>query len=85
MAVMAHELGHAQQHENKSILISRRNVLVPAIRFSPTITYLLILIGLIFNASGAFWLGVLFAVAIVLAPRFRQAFRPWLLGGFVTV
>lgn len=66
MAVVAHELGHAQQHENRSILISVRNVLVPAVRFSPTIAYMLIFIGLIFNATGLFWLGIIFYALVVL-------------------
>lgn len=66
MAIIAHELGHAQQHENHSILISMRNFFVPAVRVSPQIAYLLILIGLIFNLAGAFWLGVLFYALMVL-------------------
>ena len=60
MAIVAHELGHAQQHENNSFLISMRNVLVPAARFSPQIAYILIIVGLIFNLVGALWLGILF-------------------------
>ncbi len=60
MAIVAHELGHAQQHENNSVLISMRNVLLPAVRFSPQIAYILILIGFLFNLVGALWLGILF-------------------------
>ena len=60
MAIVAHELGHAQQHENNSALISMRNVLLPAVRFSPQIAYVLIFIGFIFNLVGAIWLGILF-------------------------
>lgn len=66
MAIVAHELGHAQQHENGSLLIKMRNVLLPAVRFSPQIAYLLIIIGLIFNLAGAFQLGVLFFGLVVL-------------------
>lgn len=66
MAIVAHELGHAQQHENKSFLMTMRNVLVPAVRFSPRIAYLLIFIGLIFNLTGAFLLGILFYALVVL-------------------
>ena len=66
MAIVAHELGHAQQHESGSALMSMRNVLVPALRFSPTLSYFLILIGLIFNVTGLFWLGVLFYGLVVL-------------------
>jgi len=66
MAIVAHELGHAQQHENNSILISMRNFLVPAVSLSPRIAYFLIFIGLIFNLAGAFWLGVIFYGLMVL-------------------
>ena len=66
MAIVAHELGHAQQHESGSALMSMRNVLVPALRFSPSLSYFLILIGLIFNLAGLFWLGVLFYGLVVL-------------------
>lgn len=60
MAIVAHELGHAQQHEKNSFLITMRNVLLPAVRFSPMIAYVLIIIGLFFNLIQAFWLGILF-------------------------
>ncbi len=66
MAIVAHELGHAQQHENNSILISMRNFLLPAVSLSPRIAYFLIFIGLIFNLAGAFWLGVIFYGLMVL-------------------
>jgi Zn-dependent membrane protease YugP len=66
MAIVAHELGHAQQHEENSALILMRNFLVPAVSVSPQIAYLLIIIGLIFNLAGAFWLGVIFYGLMVL-------------------
>lgn len=65
MAIVAHELGHAQQHEHNSFLITARNVLVPAVRFSPTIAYILILIGFFFNLVGALWLGIAFYALMV--------------------
>jgi Zn-dependent membrane protease YugP len=40
-------------------------VLVPAIQFSPTIAYLCILIGLLFNFLQLYWLGILFYAAMV--------------------
>jgi Zn-dependent membrane protease YugP len=64
--LVAHELGHAQQHEHNSILISMRNFLLPAVSLSPRIAYFLIFIGLIFNLAGAFWLGVIFYGLMVL-------------------
>jgi Zn-dependent membrane protease YugP len=60
MAVVAHELGHAQQHEENSLLIQLRSFLVPAVQFSPQLAFLLIFIGLIFNMTGVLWLGIAF-------------------------
>ncbi len=66
MAIVAHELGHAQQHAQHSPLIGLRNFLVPAMQISPTISYGLIFAGLIFNFTGLLWLGILFfAVTVV--------------------
>jgi Zn-dependent membrane protease YugP len=60
MAVVAHELGHAQQHEENSPLITMRNILLPAVRFSPQLAYGMILIGLLMNITGLLWLGIIF-------------------------
>ncbi len=65
MAVVAHELGHAQQYAEKSILIQMRSFLVPAMRFSPMISYALILIGLLFRVAGFLELGILFYGVVV--------------------
>ncbi|GAB4524661.1 MAG: zinc metallopeptidase [Anaerolineae bacterium] len=66
MAIVAHELGHAQQYHEKSPLIAMRSFLVPAMRFSPTISYALIFAGLIFNATGLLQIGILFFGVVVL-------------------
>ncbi len=60
MAVVAHELGHAQQHEENSILIQMRNFLLPAVSLSPQLAFGLIFAGLIFQFSGLLWLGIIF-------------------------
>lgn len=60
MAVVAHELGHAQQHEENSVLIQMRSFLLPAVRFSPTVSYLLILAGFFFAITELLWLGIIF-------------------------
>ena len=65
MAIVAHELGHAEQKERASILMTLRNTLVPAIRFSPQLAYICIFIGLIFNFTQLYWLGILFYAAMV--------------------
>src|SRR6185369_4236092 len=65
MAVVAHELGHAQQYAEKSIFIQMRSFLVPAMRFSPMVSYALILIGLLLNIAGFLELGILFYGVVV--------------------
>jgi Zn-dependent membrane protease YugP len=60
MAIVAHELGHAQQHEQNSIFIKMRNVLLPAVKFSPQIAFFCIFIGLFFNILGLFYIGIIF-------------------------
>ncbi len=65
MAVVAHELGHAQQYAEKSIFIQMRSFLVPAMQFSPMISYVLILIGLLLNVTGFLQLGILFYGVVV--------------------
>lgn len=60
MAVAAHELGHVQQYQTKSGLIVLRGFLMPALRFSPTVSYIAIFLGLMFSMTGLLWLGVVF-------------------------
>lgn len=66
MAIVAHELGHAQQYAEKSPLISLRQFLLPAVQLSPNVAYGLILFGLLVQASGLLWLGIIvFGVTVV--------------------
>ena len=66
MAVVAHELGHVQQHQQHSPLITARNFLVPGVQLAPQIGYLMIFIGLFLNITGLIWAGiVLFGVMVV--------------------
>lgn len=60
MAIVAHELGHAQQYATKSPLIAARSFLLPAVRVSPMISYGLIMMGLVFNYVNAIYLGIFF-------------------------
>ena len=60
MAVTAHELGHVQQYQTGSSLIKARSFLLPAIQFSPTIMYISLMMGLLFNMTGLLWVGVAF-------------------------
>jgi Zn-dependent membrane protease YugP len=66
MAIVAHELGHAQQYQERSVLIGMRSFLLPAVRISPNISYALILLGLVTNALGLVQLGILFFGVVVM-------------------
>lgn len=66
MAIVAHELGHAQQHEQASVLMAMRSFLVPAVQFSPQIAYVLIFLGFILRTAGLIYLGALFYGVMVL-------------------
>ena len=66
MAVTAHEVGHVQQYQTGSGLIKMRGFLLPALQFSPTISYIAILFGLWFNMTGLLWVGILFFALMVL-------------------
>ncbi len=66
MAVTAHEVGHAQQAAEGTVAMRARAFLVPAVTFSPTLSYILIFMGLIFNLTGLFWIGiVVFGLMVV--------------------
>lgn len=66
MAVAAHELGHVQQYQTGSSLITMRSFLLPALQFSPTISYIALVAGAILNITGLMWIGVLFFGLMVL-------------------
>ncbi len=66
MAVTAHEVGHAQQHAEGTFAMKARSFLVPALKVSPMLSYGLIFMGLIFNLTGLFWLGIIFFALMVL-------------------
>lgn len=66
MAVTAHELGHVQQYQTGSALIKVRGALLPAIQFSPMISYFAIFMGLVFNMTGLLWIGIFFFSLLVL-------------------
>lgn len=66
MAIAAHELGHVQQYQNGSALIKARGFLVPALRISPTFSYLAIVFGLMLNMLGLIYVGIFFFGLVVL-------------------
>ena len=66
MAVTAHELGHVQQYQSGSALIKARGFLLPALQFSPTLSYFALFMGFWFNATGLIWIGIFFFALMVL-------------------
>lgn len=66
MAVAAHELGHVQQYQSGSGLIKLRSALLPALQFSPTLSYMSLMFGIIFEMTNLIWLGVFFFGLMVL-------------------
>ena len=66
MAVTAHELGHVQQYQTGSALIKLRGFLLPALQFSPPISYMAILLGLIFNIVNLIYIGIIFFALMVI-------------------
>jgi Zn-dependent membrane protease YugP len=66
MAVTAHELGHVQQYQTGSGLIKMRGFLLPALQFSPTISYIAVLLGLWWNMTDLLWIGIFFFALMVL-------------------
>ena len=81
MAVVAHELGHAQQYQERSALIAMRSFLIPAVQISPQIGVGMIFLGLLLRFTGLLYLGILlFGVMVVfmiltLPVEFDASFR----------
>ncbi len=59
LAIAAHELGHALQDKENYFPLRLRSTLVPAVNIGSTLGWILIVIGLLINAIGLAWLGVL--------------------------
>jgi Zn-dependent membrane protease YugP len=66
MAVVAHELGHAQQYAERSMLIQMRSFLIPAMQISPMVSYGLIMIGFLLNSVGMIQIGIMFYAIVVI-------------------
>lgn len=60
MSVAAHELGHVEQYQEDSTLIKMRSFLIPAVTLSPTVSYICLLMGLLFNMTNMLWVGIFF-------------------------
>ena len=67
-AIIAHELGHAEQHQKASALFSFRNMIIPAVNIGTNIGYFLLILGLVIQLSELAWLGIiLFSLATFFA------------------
>ena len=68
LAIVAHEIGHAQQDAQVYLLLRLRSGLVPVVNFTSWLGPILFFVGMLFNSSELAWLGVLaFAGAAVFA------------------
>jgi Zn-dependent membrane protease YugP len=59
LAIAAHELGHAMQDHEGYAPLRLRAALVPAVNIGSFLGWILIFLGLIIQASGLAWLGVI--------------------------
>ena len=59
VAIAAHELGHALQDAEEYFPMQIRSFLVPVVNIGSNLGWILIMIGLILNATNLAWLGVL--------------------------
>jgi hypothetical protein len=64
VAIVAHEMGHAEQDFKAFALMRLRSGLVPVVNFTSWLGPILFMVGILFNAQGLAWAGVLaFAAA----------------------
>lgn len=66
VSVAAHECGHAIQDKEGYLFLRFRSALVPFVNFSSKIGYLVVFIGLIFNALKLARFGIILLLAILL-------------------
>lgn len=59
VAITAHELGHAIQHNSNFFLIAIRTAIVPVVNIGSNLGYFLIIIGLILSFADLAWLGII--------------------------
>lgn len=66
MAIAAHEFGHVQQYAQNSPLIAARSFVVPVAQFGSSLSYILIILGIVMNFFELSLLGLLLFGAAVL-------------------
>lgn len=65
VCVAAHETGHAIQHAEHYKLLGLRKILVPIANFSSSLSYIFMVLGILFQASNLIMIGALVFSAIV--------------------
>jgi Zn-dependent membrane protease YugP len=58
LAIAAHELGHAMQDKEEYFPLRLRSLMVPAVNIGSYLGWILIVIGILLQATGLAWLGV---------------------------
>lgn len=80
-SVAAHECGHAIQDKVGYIPLKIRAALVPIVNFSTKIGYIVVVIGLMFNALNIAWIGIILLLSmlafqlVTLPVEFNASFR----------
>jgi Zn-dependent membrane protease YugP len=59
LAIAAHELGHAMQDKEGYFPLRLRGAMVPAVNIGSYLGWILIVVGILLQATGLAWLGVL--------------------------
>ena len=68
MAIVAHEVGHAQQHAQGNLLLQMRSGLVPAVNLGAQFGPLLFIVGYFLRFTPLMWVGIaFFSLAFVFA------------------
>lgn len=65
VGVAAHEVGHAIQHDQGYFPLQIRNMMVPVAQLGSSLSWILILLGLLFQMTGMFQAGIIAFGAIV--------------------
>jgi Zn-dependent membrane protease YugP len=58
VGIAAHEAGHALQHAHNDAPLMVRNAAVPAARFGPVASIILLMLGFFMQSQGLIWLGI---------------------------
>ena len=66
LAIVSHELGHALQDAKGYAPLKLRTAIVPAVRLSPMVSFVLFIIGFLLGSQPLLWLGVIVFSATVI-------------------